>query len=94
MRPDKPESVGLPVVTFLYTLDQLAAMLGVEQRQLELKYIYYNLRSTGKHLPHMMHAVNIAPPNSKGADWRVNQGEFVRWCRAMGIRVKLSGRVT
>lgn len=94
MRPDKPESVGLPVVTFLYTLDQLAAMLGVEQKQLGLRYIYYNLRSTGKHLPHMMRAVNIAPPTSKEADWRVSQGEFVRWCRAMGIRVRTQGKVT
>ena len=92
MAIDKPESVGLPAITFLYTMDQIAAMLGITQDQLTDRYLYYHMRSTGKQRPSQMRTVNIAQPEDK-PDWRITQREFIRWLRAMGIKVDANARV-
>lgn len=91
--PDHPEKVGLPVVTFLYTLDQIGSMLSMNVEGLATTYIYFQGRSLGIKKPSEMLARNIADED-KEPDWRVPQGEFVRWLRLKGFRVTALGKVT
>lgn len=90
--PDHPEKVGLPVVTFLYTLDQMASMMSMDLDGLAANYIYFQGRSLGRKRPNEMLARNIAD-EGKEPDWRVPQGEFVRWLRLKGFSVKPLGKV-
>lgn len=92
LEPEKPEAVGLPPIVFLYTIDQIAAMLNMTVDSVNYKYLYYHLRSTGMKSPHQMMARNIANPNDP-ADWRVTQSEFIRWLRLKGFRVFSLGRI-
>lgn len=87
-----PEEVGLPPVTFLYTMDQIAVMLNVAESSVRVNKIYYHLRSPGRHLPSQMLARNIAAPDEP-PDWRVTQQEFVRWLKLKGIRVITTARI-
>lgn len=84
--PDQPEKVGLPPVTFLYTLDQIAVMLQVPEERVRSTLVHYHMRSTGRKSPHQMLARNIADP-AENPDWRIPQAEFVRWLKLKGIRV-------
>jgi hypothetical protein len=80
-------SVGLPPVIFLYTLDQIAAMLNVEEATVRAKYLYYVGRTTGTKARHHMEAVNIATDSSSKPDWRVSMVEFIRWLKRMGFKI-------
>lgn len=91
--PDHPEKVGLPPVTFFYTLDQIANMLVMSVESFTAKYVYFNMVSTGRKTPHEMMARNIAKPGEP-PDWRIVQAEFVRWLKLKGFRVQALGRVT
>lgn len=73
--------VGFPVRPFLFTLDQIAGMLALEQDELEENYIYFRGRSPGVFLANgdRMRAVNIAPKD-KAPQWRVSEEEFFQWC--------------
>lgn len=82
-----PESVGLPPVVFLYTLDQIAAMINVPPDTFGHSYVYYDLRSTGIKSPNVMMAHNIADPKA-APDWRISQSEFIRWLRFKGFRLR------
>lgn len=77
--------VGLPPIIFMFTLDQLSAMLGVDEKMLKANYLYYAHRSVGIQRADDMYAVNVAPPEMP-AEWRVSQKEFVRWCKKKGFR--------
>lgn len=83
--PSAREKIGLPPRVFLYTLDQIAMMLNLEQTSLERGYIYFEGRSIGARPPTKMVARNIAPPD-KNAEWRVTEREFIRWMRGRGFR--------
>ena len=91
--PDHPEKVGLPPVTFLYTLDQVANMLCMSVESFVSKYVYFMMVSRGVKSPHEMMARNIAKPGDK-PDWRIPQAEFVRWLKLKGFKVQALGRVT
>jgi hypothetical protein len=78
-------SVGLPMKPFLYTLDQVSALLEVEIDALYKHYIYYQGRSTGGVRKDLLIAHNIAPHDLK-PDWRVGEKELVRWLRRKGFR--------
>lgn len=80
-------TVHLPLQTFLYTLDQIAAMVNVSTSQLHSTYLYYHLRSTGRKARHQMVARNIAP-DDRPAEWRVSHQDFVRWLSSQGFKVK------
>lgn len=88
----KPEEVGLPVTTFLYTLDQVATMFQMDLDEFTNKYVYLHMRS-GPFLRHHIRASNIAPEDEK-PDWRIPQNEFIRWLRSRGLRVTEPRRVT
>jgi hypothetical protein len=81
----RPESVGLPVLPFLYTLDQVATLCAVDVKQLKISYIFYEKRSTGRYYSGLLRANNIAPEGEK-AEWRVSQQELIRWMRMKGFR--------
>lgn len=78
--------VGLPVKTFLYTLDQIAGMLNMRQDDVMQQYIHFDNRSLGAPPSKAMRARNIARDEDT-PDWRVTEGEFIRWLRLMKIRV-------
>lgn len=88
----KPESVGLPPITFLYTLDQIATMLNIKQETLVSKYVYFHLRNTRPKRPDEMIARNIAGPGYT-PDWRIAQAELIRWLRFKGFRVLPGGTI-
>lgn len=90
-KPADPQEVGLPPFVFLFTVDQIAGMLNVEERTVMLQYLYYAGRSSGRKASHQMDAVNIAPETAN-PDWRIPAREFLRWCTRRGIKVnQLSG---
>lgn len=88
MNADKEDreaaSVNLPPTSFLYTIDQICQLVGMDQTQAMRTIFYYHMRSTGIHSPHLMMARNIAPPNAD-PEWRVAQREFVRWLKLKGF---------
>ena len=79
------ESVGLPERPFLYTLDQISAMIEVPVKTLKISYIYHEGRSTGMYSTDLLRANNIAPRDEK-PDWRVEERELIRWMRRKGFR--------
>lgn len=82
------KKVGLPVRPFLFTLDQVAALLSLGQGELEDKYIHFWGRSEGRLLANgdRIKAVNIAP-SDQAPEWRVSEEDFIRWCLAKDIVV-------
>lgn len=87
-----PQSIGLPPITFLYTLDQIAAMVNMQISTLTAKYVYFHLRNTRPKRPDEMMARNIANPED-APDWRIPQAEFIRWLRFKGFRVVPGGAI-
>lgn len=82
----EPKKFGLPVRSFLYTLDQIATMVQVQIKHLKSTYIHFEERSVGFRPPGKISARNIAP-NGESPDWRVAEEEFVRWLRYKGFKV-------
>lgn len=81
---EKP--VRLPPRVFLYTLDQIALMLGMDESALK-KYCHLDKFHTGVRPPGRLLTRNIAPPDEKRSDWRVAEKELIRWMRIKGFRV-------
>jgi hypothetical protein len=78
--------VGLPVRAFLFTLDQVAYMVGVSEAHLKTHYVHYYGRSIGSRPPDRFMTRNIAPAGEK-PDWRVTERELIRWLKNRGFRV-------
>lgn len=93
--PANPEKVGMPLRPFLWTLDQIAVMLNVEEKTIRhgRGYLYYEGRSTGVRARDLMTARNIAPADQR-PDWRVAEREFLRWLKVKGFKVYERGVVT
>lgn len=77
--------MGLPPRPFLYTIDQLSTVLSISVPALRRTYLFFENRSTGIRPPDRMLARNIAPADEK-PEWRVAEGELIRWMRAKGFR--------
>lgn len=75
---------GLPRPPFFWTLDQVAAMLGLSLAQLSTGYLWRVGRDTGRYDTTYLRAVNVNPAVSPG-EWRVADGEFVRWLHVMDL---------
>lgn len=82
----KRDGVGLPARVFFYTLDQISALISVNNRTLQSSLVHFDGRSVGVHKKDMLLAVNIAPLG-KEPIWRVSESEFIRWCKRKQIRV-------
>lgn len=80
--------VGLPPVSFFFTLDQIAGMINVAEETVRSAYIYYAGRTTGLTRPNLMYAINLAAdPETDKPEWRVPHKEFVRWLKRRGMRI-------
>lgn len=85
-------NIGLPVRPFLYTLDQIATLLVLEEPSL-LRSIHFEGRTPGaRHITKMV-ARNIAP-TGESPEWRIAEREFVRWLRVKGFRFYERGWAT
>lgn len=80
------EELRLPPRTFLYTLDQIEMMLGCSRAQLQ-KHLFLHGVMPGRTNKDLMVAVNLNPPGEK-PDWRIKEGEFVRFLRYKGFTTK------
>ena len=89
---NSPQKVGLPPITFLYTLDQISTMLNLSHESFVARYVYFHLRNARPKRPDEMLARNIAGPGYN-PDWRIPQAEFVRWLKFKGFRIVPGGAV-
>lgn len=78
--------IALPVRIFLYTLDQLAALLNVDEDTLRTRYLYFRGLSTGVQGNRMM-ARNIEPDPGEKARWRVAESEVLKYLRNKGFTI-------
>lgn len=79
------EPVRLPARPFLYTVDQIAGLLGVPEATVRDRYLFYVSNDWGRRPPDLIEARNIAPPHMP-ADWRVEEAELKRWMKRKGYR--------
>lgn len=79
------QHVALPERTFLYTLDQIATLISLEEGTIKNTLIYYEGRSTGAVPRDKMRAINIMSAGEK-PQWRVSDRDFRRWMRFKGFR--------
>lgn len=70
-------SVRLPEIPFLYTLDQVAIIVGWSKQRLHARTFYVG-RTLDRKLADQIEAFNIALPTQK-PDWRVSERELIRW---------------
>lgn len=90
-RPLSRERVGLPPRPFLYTLDQIAALLNLSEHTILTRYIYYQNYTFGPAPKNKMVAHNITqegmvhPQATSKNDWRVAEQEFIRWMKYKGF---------
>lgn len=84
--------VNIPIRPFLYSLDQIGAMIDMDAEMLAKGFIYFDGRSIGIKRNWQMMARNIAPPDMT-PEWRVLDREFIRWMRNQGFRVVERGWV-
>lgn len=82
------KSVGLPVRPFLFTLDQVAGLLSLEEGDFKRDYVYFwgrtqfQYRAGGDYIK----AINIAP-HDKPAVWRISEEDLLRWLTRRGYVV-------
>jgi hypothetical protein len=91
-RQEDLAAVGLPLTPFLYHFDQVATMLGKTESQLIDTHIFYLGRSVGRQHPRKIKAVNIAADPDAVPEWRITEGELVRWLKLIGIKLYSRGR--
>ncbi len=82
---ERRQAVGLPPQPFLYTLDQIAQILGRHKRTVS-RYLHYYGVSPGKCPENKMSTSNLASVGEP-ADWRVADAELIRWLRHKGFKV-------
>jgi len=86
------QTVNLPVRNFLYTIDQIAFLLEVEEKTVKISYLHFEGRSTGVCPRDRMSARNISPKGVK-PEWRILDIHFVRWMRLKGFKIYERGYV-
>lgn len=78
--------IALPVRVFLYTLDQLAAILSVDEETLVVRYLYFQGLSTGIQGNRMM-ARNVEIDPGQRPRWRVAESEVLKYLRNKGFGI-------
>jgi hypothetical protein len=87
------QAVGLPPRPFLYTLDQVAYLIQIEESTLRRSYLHYEGRSVGAPARGVIVTRNIAPVGLK-PEWRVAERELVRFMKFKGFRYHERGWIT
>lgn len=82
-----PQDVGLPIREFLYTLDQIAYLLSIEEKSLRVSYVHYEGRSVGTCPKDKLLAVDISTDSNPRPEWRVSERHLKRWMRFKGWRI-------
>lgn len=85
MRESQRKRLGLPPRVFLYTVDQVALMLGVTEASVK-RHLHFMGRSPGPCPSGKLAARNIAAEGER-PDWRVAEDDFVRFVRRAGFEV-------
>lgn len=78
-------SIVLPDRPFLYTVDQIATLISVEEVTVRNAYLHYEGRSTGACPRDKMVARNISPAGLP-PEWRVDDRSLRRWMKFKGYR--------
>jgi len=79
------DKIGLPPRIFMYSPDQLAALLSVKESYVMKTLLFYDRREPGIRPREKMRAVNIAPEGETPL-WRVAENELLRYLRLKGIK--------
>lgn len=80
---------GLPLRTFLYTMDQIADLIQVPLDDLLRpmnKWVYFHGINSGIPPRGKLRAHNIGLPENP--DWRVSESDFVLWMEQKGWRIR------
>jgi len=85
--------IGLPIREFMYTLDQIAYLLSVGEREVKERYVHYEGRSVGVCPKDRLLAVDISPDDSPRPEWRVAERHLKRWMRFKGWKIYERGYV-
>ena len=81
----RPESVGLPIRPFLYTLDQIAGLIQHDLLKVKAMVFYEGRTIVLKQNFHLV-AINIANPDDT-PEWRVSEHELIRWMKYKGFHI-------
>lgn len=80
------KTITLPRPPFLWTLDQIAALLNVTMADLRKDYIHFDSLSAGARHQTRIVARDISPPTADQPEWRVSEVELIRWMRQKGFK--------
>lgn len=84
---------GLPFKEFMYTIDQIAFILGLTERKLRTEYIHYEGRSVGVCPRDHLLAIDISPDDAARPEWRIAERHLKRWMRFKGWKIYDRGYV-
>lgn len=88
MEPNPSRSrplVGLPLRPFLYSIDQIATLLALNETQVK-RHMHFDGKNPGKCPPNKMLTRNINKDEQGFPQWRVAEAELIRWLRTKGYR--------
>ena len=85
--------IGLPIREFMYTLDQIAFLLSIEEKNLKQNHLHYDGRSVGPCPKDRLLAVDISPDGAARPEWRVAERHLKRWMRYKGWKAYERGYV-
>lgn len=83
--------IAMPVRVFLYTVDQVSAILNIDEEDLMARYLYFTGLSTGI-AGKRMTARNVEIDPDLPPRWRVAESEVLRYLRARGYAID-QGRI-
>jgi hypothetical protein len=69
----------------MYTYDQIATMLELDEKYVKKVLFFYDKREPGLTPKTKMRAINIAPEGER-PEWRVTEREFIRYLRRRGLK--------
>lgn len=81
------KDLGLPIREFMYTLDQIAFLLDIDEAKLRRTMIHFNGRTVGVCDKDRMLAIDISPDDAAKPEWRVSERHLRAWMRFKGWRV-------
>lgn len=94
IRESDAKATNIPLRVFLYTTDQIAMMIGVQEKDLLRRFLHFDGRTAGFQNMDQMKAVNINSGDENAVpEWRVADKEFIRWLKRKGFRVVERGWV-